>query len=195
MPPQYMTSTVEVELRAERSGAERRNVIHYFFTGARPTSAELDALLIDVENNIVQYQEDFTCLGTRWYEVVATDIHDVNGAQRSRSMNRLGAGGTQVLPGACSLCLSKRTNRRGQSYRGRYYLFDLPEDFFNGDDLNPIYILGINQLIGALLAPRQSGKFLPAVGSRKWSGSTPFVSMVYDAVADTQVRRGKNRGI
>lgn len=195
MPPVILIQTVEVELRAERSGQARRNVIHYFYLGGRPTAAELDQLLLEVENGIIQEQEDLSVLGTRWYEAVATDMHDINGIQRTRSMNRQAAGGTQVFPGAVSLCLSKRTSRRGQSYRGRFFLFDLPEDFFNGDDLNPIYIPGINELVAQLILPRVSGRFFPAVGSRKWSGSTPFNVMTYDLISDTQVRRGKARGI
>lgn len=189
-----MVNVVEVVLFAERSGEERRNVIHYNYSGTRPSSGEMLNLLNDVETDIIQYYEDFVALGTRWYQLTARDMTDENGAIASKSINRISAGPVDNLPGAMSLCLTKRTARPGRSFRGRFYLIDLPEDIFNGDDLNVTFIPAINTLITHLLLVRQAGRFTPAVGSRKLQGGTAIQAITYDLVADTQTRRGKGRG-
>lgn len=191
-----MLRTVEITFFASRSGEERRNVIHYRYADGspRPTSAELVNLLADMELAVLDQQENITCLGTTWYQITARDMEDVNGATASRAVSRLATGGTQVFPGSIAFCLSKRTARSGGSFRGRFYLFDLSEDFFNGDDLNVAYIPAINQFTAALLLPRQANRFVPSVGSRRLGGSTPITAITYDLVADTQIRRGKGRG-
>lgn len=188
-------NTVEVTLKASRAGQERRNIIHYRYSGSRPTSAELGNLLADVELSIINEYEDFVCLGTVWYEVDAADIHDAGGAFASRAINRVAAGGTQVFPGNVSHCLTKRTGLRGRSYRGRFYLIDLPEDYFNGDDMNVFYLPVVTQLADALLLPRQTGRFHPAVASKTLNGSTDILEITFDLVADSQRRRLKGRGI
>jgi len=192
----YMLRTVEVVCFASRSGEERRNVIHFRYAdgSARPTATELMNLLNDVELALIDEQEDVTCVGTVWYQVTARDMEDVNGATASKSISRVGTGGTQVFPGSVAFCLSKRTARAGRSFMGRLYLFDLSEDFFNGDDLNVGYIPALNQFTAALLLPRQAGRFVPSVGSRRLGGSTPINAITYDLIADTQNRRGKGRG-
>lgn len=199
MPPavfHYMLRTVEVVLFASRAGEERRNVIHYRYAdgSARPTVTELTNLLNDVELNIIDKQEDVTCLGTVWYQITARDMEDVGGAQVARAVTRSGTGGTNVLPGASAFCLSKRTGQPGKSFRGRFYLFDLDESASNGDDLNPAFNFAFTQLANELLLARQAGRFLPSVGSRLLGGSTPILAITWDQVFDTQVRRGKNRG-
>lgn len=193
----FMLRTVEVVLFASRAGEERRNVIHYRYLdgSGRPTVAELDNLLNDVEQEIIDEYEDFTCIGTVWYKISARDMEDVAGAYTEHNINRLAVGGTDVNPGGVSLALSKRTGQAGRSFRGRFYLIDTDESMFNGDDLNPGFIVPINELIVQMLLPRQSGRFLPSVGSRFLGGSTPMNTMTYDRVADYQRRRGKGRGI
>ena len=163
--------------------------------GSRPTVPELLNLLAAVEGSVIDRYEDFVCLGTRWYELIAQDIHDQTGFQVSRSINRLAAGGTQVSPANVSLCLSKRTSLPGQSNRGRFYVIDCPEDMFNGDDLNPFYNGALTTLANALQQPLLSGRFLPAVGSRRQQGSTVITAISWDQIADSQRRRLKGRGI
>jgi len=193
--PAYMLATVETVLKASRSGQQRRNVIHWRYSGARPSTSELSQLNDEIRDHIIDAQEDFTSLGTVWYEITSTDIEDSSGLQVTSSINRLAVGPVNNLPGAVSHCLTKRTNQRGRSKRGRFYLFDLPEDYFNGDDFNTFYVSVVNRLCNELLSARVGSRFLPAVGSRLLSGSTPLQAMSYDYVADTQVRRGKGRGI
>lgn len=190
-----MAFTVEVTLKAERLGQQRRNVIHYTYAGVRPGVAELQNLLAGVENTVIDRYEDFVCTGTRWYELVAQDMHDQTGFQVARSINRLSTGGTQVAPGNVTLCLSKRTALPGQSNRGRFYIIDCQEDMFNGDDLNPFYNGTIAVLAAQLQAPQVSGRFLPSVGSRRQQGSTVITAITWDQVADSQRRRLKGRGI
>jgi hypothetical protein len=191
--------TVEVVLFASRNGEERRNVIHYNYAQGpvphRPSVAELGNLLADVELNIIDKYENFVSLGTVWYQCTARDIHDATGNQAARAMTRVASGPLDNMPGAVSHCLTKRTAIPGRAYRGRFYLIDLPEDYFNGDDLNAVYIPIINALTAEMLLTRQAGMFVPAVASRKNLISTPITSFTYDLIADTQTRRGKGRGV
>jgi len=191
----YMLNTVEVTLKAERGTNQRANVIHYRYGASRPTSAQLSQLCDEVENGIIQEYEDFVCGGTRWYAIRAVDMADLGGVVFEKSINRLAAGGTQVAPSHVSLCLSKHTGRRGQSFNGRFYTIDSPEDMFNGDDLNPGYLPSLNELAAQLLLPRVGGIFAPAVGSRKLGGSTPMTSITWDLTCDSQRRRLQGRGI
>ena len=189
-----MAYTVEVTLKAERSGNQRRNVIHYAYLTTRPTVAELTTLLAHVENIVIDKYEDVVCTGTRWYELVAQDMHDQTGVQVTRTVNRLSVNGTQVSPSNVSLCLSKRTARAGRSYSGRFYMVDCAEDMFNGDDLNPLYNGAVTTLANAILAIPTGNRFFPAVGSRRSAGSTPMLAITWDQVADSQRRRLKGRG-
>lgn len=190
-----MAFTVEVTLKAERAGVQRRNVIHYAYTGTRPGVTELQNLLAGVESTVIDKYEDVVCTGSRWYELVAQDMHDQTGFQVTRTINRLSVNGTQVAPSNVSLCLTKRTALAGQTHRGRFYMIDCAEDMFNGDDLNPGYNGAIQTLAGALMAPQNAGRFLPAVGSRRDAGSTVMTAVSWDQVADSQRRRLKGRGI
>lgn len=191
----YMLNTIQVELKAQRGTNERRNIIHYRYGGTRPTVSQLSALCDWVEANIIEEYEDFVCFGTRWYSIRAVDFADLSGAVYEKSISRLSTGGSQVAPSNVSLCLSKHTSSRGRSFQGRFYTCDAPEDMFNGDDLNPVYLPAITELAAKLIAPPGIGGFLPAVGSRKLGGSTPITSVTFDTIADSQRRRLQGRGI
>jgi len=186
--------TVESKLFAQRSGRLRLNIIHWRYDLGAPNALELAALNADIEANIIQEYEDFVSLGTQWYQIVSTDIGGVGGATHTRSINRLAAGSLDDHPGNVSYVLSKRTALTGRSRRGRFYLIDLPEDFFNGDLINPAVIGAVDQLAAQLLLPRQSGRFIPAVASPTLSISTQITSITHDGVADSQRRRLTGRG-
>lgn len=194
MPFHPILQTVEVTLKAERAGNQRRNVIHYYYNLPRPSASEISLLLAAVEASVIEKYEDVVCTGTRWYELVGQDIHAVGGAQVSRAINRLSSNGTQVAPSNVSLCMSKRTNFAGGSNRGRFYFIDAAEDMFNGDDLNPLYNGALTTLANALLTSHVSGRFLPAVASRINGVSTGMTAITWDQVADSQRRRLKGRG-
>lgn len=194
-PTPIMVQTVEVTLKASRSGEERRNVIHYLYTGPAPSAAELATLCAEVRDRVVDRYEDFTSIGTIWYEVHARDCADPGGAQYSLGMTRLSAGPVSVMPGQVSCCITKRTNSGGRSFRGRFYTIDNPEEMWNGDDMNPLYIPVIADFGTRLLEPRVSARFVPSVGSRKLGGSTQMTAITFDLVVDTQRRRTKGRGI
>lgn len=192
-----VTETVEVVMFASRSGQERRNVIHYKYGllgGGRPTVTELTNLLNDVIGSIINEQEDCTSIGTTWYKVSARDIHDEFGAVAEVNTTRVGSLVGNVMPGAVSICMSKRSGIPGRSKRGRFYLFDLDEASINGDDIAPAFNVPMTELAQALLLPRQGSRFIPCIASKRLGTSVPMTSMTWDQVSDTQVRRGKGRG-
>jgi len=194
MPFTPITNTVEVKLYAQRGGRLRLNVFHYGYDLGPPNAVELAALAVDIENGIVDKYEDFVALGTQWYQIVLTDIDSAGGATHTRSINRIAVGSTEDLPGNCSYVLSKRTGATGRSKRGRFYLIDLPEEFFNGDLINPAIIFAVNQLAAQLLLPRQAGRFVPVVASPTLGTSQVITAITHDGVADAQRRRLTGRG-
>jgi hypothetical protein len=189
MPPIIMLQTVEARLIAERDGEARVNVIHFRYSTSGVTGGQLAQLASDIEDVIIDAQEDMVVVGTTWNSIEVQDMAVPNGLQHVRSINRQGVGGLQVMPGNVSFVLSKKTAQSGRSFQGRFYLFDMGEDFFNGSLLNPSYIDSVDALAAALLQPLASNAFVPAVGSRLLQGSTPITSIVYNDVVDTQRRR------
>lgn len=194
MPFVPILNTVEVKLFAQRGGKLRLNVFHYGYDLGPPNALELSALAADIETFIVDKYEDFVAVGTQWYQIVLTDISTATGATWTRAINRVSAGSLDDLPGNCSYVLSKRTGAQGRSKRGRFYLIDLPEDFFNGDLINPFVISAVNSLIGQLVLPRQAGRFVPVVASPTLGTSQAIVAITHDGVADSQRRRLTGRG-
>jgi hypothetical protein len=189
MPPTIMLQTIEARLIAERDGEARVNVIHYRYTSSGVTAGQLAQAASDIEDIIIDSQEDITANGTSWNSIEVQDMAVVNGLQHVRSINRLGVGALQVMPGNVSFVLSKKTAQSGRSFQGRFYLFDMGEDFFNGSTLNPAMIPAVDELVAALLQPIASNAFVPSVGSRLLQGSTPITSIVYNDIVDTQRRR------
>jgi len=190
-----IANTVECKLFAQRGGRLRLNVLHYRYNNPPPTSTELRNLNNDIVANIIDKYEDFVSIGTQWYQIVSTDIASSGGATDTLSTNRLSVGPIDDFPGNVSYVLTKRTAFTGRTARGRMYLIDLPEDFFNGDNFNPAYSAVVNNLAAKLLQFQVSGRFIPAVGSRSLGGSTPIQAITYDYISDTQRRRGKGHGI
>jgi len=189
-----LAETVEVVLSAERNGEERKNIIHYRYTGALPTEAEMESLALGVQSTIIQAQKALSCIGTNWIEIKVSEMSTAGGLVHSKSIFEAGVAMDGVLPGNSSHCLTKRTGFRGASFRGRFYLFDLPEDYFNGDDVELVMLPWATAIANALLTPHVSGKFLPAVGSEAIGGSTLINAITFDLVADSQRRRLKKRG-
>ena len=194
MAPVIMTMTVETVISAEREGRQRKNVIHWWTPAGAPSQADLRALNIHVRDNITDKYAEATCAGTTFVSIKSTDVSTATGAQDELQMNRATIGGAQVLPGQVSLCFTKRTAVRGKSTRGRMFTFDVPEDHFNGDILNPGYLPLLTTLAGRFLTPAVGGLFVPAVGSRKNGNSVVMTAITWDQVADTQRRRLTGRG-
>lgn len=186
--------TVESKLYAQRGGRLRINYLHWLYSGSQPSSAELANLNADIEANIIQEYEDFVAAGTQWYQIVSTDLETSTGATATRNINRISAGSIDDFPGNVSYVLSKRSGQRGRSRRGRFYLIDLPEEFFNGDVINFAVLPALNDLIAQMLLPRQSGRFTPAIASRVLGDSVAMTAITHDGVADSQRRRLTGRG-
>lgn len=194
MPFTPIANTVESTLIAQREGRQRLNVIHWNVGTAVPSTAELEQLNDEILAGIIDKQKQITCLGTAWTEVRSVFIETASGSVVSNSAFIAGTGGTQVFPGNVSHCLTKRTALRGRSFRGRFFLFDLSEDYFNGDTVNPGYLPAITALANELLLERVGGLFKPAVASRLLQGSQAIQEITFDQVADTQSRRLTGRG-
>lgn len=193
-----MFFTVEVVLFAQKNGNERRNVIHYHYTGAAPSVAELTNLLNDLDGGMFvnNLYPGLVATGTTWYLLTARDAAAATGAVAAKTVNHPSSyGGAQADNSNVSLCLTKRTGVPRRYARGRFYMIDCPENEFVDDTLQNIYLPGLTLFAAALMASRVSGRFIAAVGSRKYTGSTPITSIDWDFTADSQYRRLKSRGI
>jgi len=194
MPFVPLAATVEVVLSAERGGEERENVIHYRYSGALPTAAELNTLCTELVNNLLPVCAVLAVVGTNWVKIKASEMSTAGGLVQEQTVFVPGVALGGVLPGNVSHCLTKRTSFRGPSFRGRFYLFDLAEAYFTGDDVEIALLPFITGLGNALLTSRVGGKFTPAVGSDAIGGSTIFNAVTFDLIADSQRRRLKKRG-
>lgn len=182
-------------MSAERSGEERKNIIHYEYQpNTLPSEAEMQALAVEVANNIINAQQPITCIGTNWIEVKVSEMSTAGGLVHTEPIFRAGTAGGGVLPGNSSHCLTKRTGFRGGSFRGRFYLFDLPESYFSGDDLELPILPWVTTLATKIFEPRVGGRFLPVVGSETIHAGTLINAITFDLVADSQRRRLKKRG-
>lgn len=194
MPPVVITNTVEVVMEASRGGRERRNIIHYKWSGTAPTVAELETLSQEVADNIINSQQAVTCVGTSWSRVTATDLHGPGGATASVSIFRTGTVNGAAAPGNVAFALSKRTGFRGPRFRGRIYLFDLPEGGITDDTLDIGMLPLVTNFGGELMFSRVGGRFVPAVASRTGGFSTNLQSITFDLTSDSQRRRLTGRG-
>jgi len=188
-----IANCVEVVIKAERSGEERRNVIHYEYT-ADPTASSMTALANGVKDSIVTPCANITCIGTTWNAIQVTNVDAPNSLQIEVPMSISGLAGGGVLTGNASHCLTKRSNLVGRSMRGRFYLFDLFESYCNGDDVELAMIPWINLIASGLTQNQVGGIYKPVVGSRLLQAGTEFHSVSYDFIMDSQYRRLKKRG-
>lgn len=192
-----IANTVQVYWKAQRGGKLRENVIHYQYTAPRPTQSELDALLDDITNSILGVTgiPSVTMQNTNWYEIGARDVHDAFGATTIHSIGVTGLYGQASANNSnVSLALSKRTGVAARFARGRLFLFDTPENMFDEDLLNIIFVPALSIICAHLLASRSNGRFRAAVGSRVRALSVQLTAMNFDFVADSQRRRLQGRG-
>lgn len=191
---QAIDKCVEVVLKAERSGEERRNVIHYEWSTSVGLEANMIQLAEELRDGLLPFQAILTCIGTVWNAIQVTNVSEPNSLQIELPVNQTGVAAGGVLTGNASHCLTKRSNLTGRSMRGRFYLFDLPEAYANGDDVEMVFIPWINNVVNELTSARVGGIFRPVIGSRKLHAGTTFQSMTYDFIMDSQYRRLKKRG-
>jgi len=195
MPFQAIAQCVEVVLSAERSGEERKNIIHYKYpSGVLPDESEMHALAVEIGDHIINSQQILTCIGTNWIEIKVSEMSTAGGLVHTVPIFRSGLAAGGNLPGNSAHCLTKRTGFRGGTFRGRYYLFDMPESYFNGDDLELPILPWVTGLANELLFPRVGGRFVPVVGSKTIHAGTIINGITFDLVADSQRRRLKKRG-
>jgi len=193
-----MFFTVEVVLYAVRGTNERRNVIHYHYTGAAPSTGELGSLLDDLDGGMFvnNLYPGLVALGTTWYLLTAQDKAAASGAYATKAVSHSSSYSASTANNSnVSLCLTKRTAIRRRYATGRFYMIDCPENEFDNDQLNVAFLAGLTLFANALKASRVSGRFQAAVGSRKYTGSNPITTIDWDFNADSQRRRLRGRGI
>lgn len=192
--PFVIPNCVEIVTHAQSGGNERANVCHYSYTGVSPSASELEALCNEWESSVIDAQDDVTHVSSTFYKITARDLGDPVGAFAEKSIFRVGADASSGNSSQVSLCLSKRSGRRGRSNHGRFYLFDTADQLFDKDVLNVVFLPLLNNLAENLLEPRQSGRFLPAIASRKHLTTIQIRSFTWDFTVDTQRRRVPGRG-
>ena len=129
MPFVPAPNIIMVEMRALRNGQRVENRIMINATG-EPQPADLSDAAIMCWNWWENTYAPLLNEDTQLSEVVATSLHEQNGAQFTYAPDTTTTGTFTgpALPNEVSLCVSLRTGARGRSARGRFYVLSISDD-------------------------------------------------------------------
>ena len=194
---------VQANLHFISTGGDVQNVLHYEAPAAidYDLMMELGAALVDwfdtdLKNSLVTSQA--------LVAVVMTDLTTQNGptATYTAGLPITGTGGSDPLPANCAITVTKRTAKRGRSYRGRIYSLGASLGNVNGDLIDNGFVAGlVARWSNAISLTTASGTWPMVVVSRYHNNApritaeiTPVTSMDADNVVDSQRRRLVGRG-
>jgi len=194
----------QAELIYSWASQQCETVLHYTLDDAW-TTVQLqslgDALITKWNTNIKPLMGSTLSLTS----VVCTDLQAQNGASITRA-GGLPSAGTQtgdVLPNNCALVMTKRTDNRGRSFRGRIYSPAIPEPQISGNSPSGAFVTqlvnGWSQFMAVTIAGPLTAQLVVV---SKYSNNnprvigitTPVVSITSDGVMDSQRRRLPGRG-
>lgn len=118
----------QLEMRAVRNGQKIENRIMVNMLAEPEAAAMMDVAIAAWdwwENTYAPLLSDTVLLT----EVVATSLHEQNGPQVTYAPDATTTGevGGNALPNECTLCVSLRSDVRGRSARGRFYVLSIAD--------------------------------------------------------------------
>lgn len=203
MPYTSFPQTVQVDMVGSLNGQVVTNCLHFVGSQNPDTQnmGDLAAALVSWWNTAIK--NIVTTTGSLTL-VRVTDLATQDGEVVSyqTGLPIAGTASGDSLPNNVSLCFTKRTNKRGRSYRGRYYHWGMTEAHVTG---NTVTGAVISQMINSLdlLKTMTVGTDIWAlvVASRFQNGSqidpgvvTNVTGHTTDGVVDSQRRRLPGRG-
>lgn len=203
MPFVPALDTVQLEVTLLLEGQRIQNVYHYTVA-----SSVTPVNMLAFANDYVNYW-DVNWKG--WYpttvsliEVKVTDLNIDTGPVvfATASLPIVGTRVGAALPNNCALVLTKRTIKRGRSFRGRTYFGPLCEPDVTANAVSGTFVSGaitrmqgqIEQIVGAetwtmcVLSRISDGAY------RDFAETEPVIAISSDGLVDSQRRRLPGRG-
>lgn len=196
-------NTVQFEQIFTYSGSTIEMVHHYQFE-VTPTTADCEAmhvqartdwsntLIAELPSTLVWIQSKFTDLTTQTGFVYIT----------ATSLPFAGASASAQLPNNCAVVVTKRTAKRGRSFRGRSYMPGLTEENVNANSVLSTFTTPVLNFFNSIRdLPTTGNPVVMVVLSRIQNGVplaqgvvTPVTNFTVDTVVDSQRRRLPLRG-
>jgi len=185
-------------------GQTCENVLHYTLDSAWTVTQLTSLADAAIAEWIVSIKPQMTNL-LSLVSCIATDLSSQSGPSITRATG-LPSAGTQTgtaLPNNCALVITKRTELRGRSFRGRIYHPGLPTPQTSANNVTGAFVTNIVSGWNALTAITIAGPLTAqmVVVSKFHEGNprvigitTPVVNMTSDGVIDSQRRRLPGRG-
>ena len=203
MPFIPVPQVVQVELIFNHSGEICENVIHYT-SPVEPTTASMSLLGQQIVDWYAVNAKDQFPSTTQLQNVKLTDLTTQNSevVNYAVSLPMVGTRVGAALPNNVALTITKRTARRGRSYRGRLYHMGLTEADVTGNTVTPAVVTSIvNDYLLLLTRTTADGGYTMVVVSRQLNNVVrevgvvePVTGMTSDGVVDSQRRRLPGRG-
>jgi len=190
-------NTAKLEFRYTVLGEKAMNVV-YFQKGTQWNSSELDDLVTAAEALWTSELQALQHPEVTLNELVATDIHEDDGAQVTEPVGADGTAEITPLPNNVTLAISFRTGFTGRSRRGRLYHIGLGEQYVVDNAVSAIVagsILGAygDMLTGIATNTSSDHVIVSYCGDGDWRTSalvTPVTSYTLtDTTVDTQRKR------
>jgi len=191
------SGVAKLEFRYTVLGEKAMNVV-YFQKGTQWNAGELDDLVTAAEalwtSELQSLQHPLVTLN----ELVATDIHEDDGAQVTEPVGAVGTAEITPLPNNVTIAVSFRTGFTGRSRRGRLYHIGLGEQYVLDNNVTAIIaaaILGAygDMLTGIATTTSSDHVIVSYCGDGDWRTNaliTPVTSYTMtDTTVDTQRKR------
>lgn len=203
MPFIPVPNTAQLELVYLWQGQRCQNVLHY----VKASPWDITQLTELCEAAVVEWGAGLDIWASETLsliEVVATDLSSQTGpvVNYAEGLPIPGSVESESLPNNCSMVITKRTQKRGRSYRGRIYVCGLTEGAVNGNQVNQANVTGLLAGWTAMLSLAiTDDEANMCVVSRYQEGqplsqgiATLVTNLTTDGVIDSQRRRLPGRG-
>lgn len=189
-------STCKLELIGSVDSQEVVNVLHYKYTGASQTGAQLDAFITAWRTAHMAQWLAVHGSGYVLNTIIATDISSLTGATATQFLTtgNVGTGGAACPPNNVAIAVSWRTGLVGRRNRGRTFLGGLSSNQFSGDVVTGGGVSAIGTLATALIAQTFTGGYDFGVTSLKDVLTKVITGAILETILDSQRRRLPGRG-
>ena len=204
MPFQPCPTVIQARIVASLDNQDCENVLHF----KQPTGDITFSTLLSLGGDILSWLSSqiapLVTSDVAFRKIVLRDLSLVDGA--SAEMTGLGVSGSAdlpTLPNNVAYVMSLRTGISGRSFRGRAYMFGIPESVVVNNDVDIVYTDAAVAAWSALITTGAIGTtYLWSVLSRRNGGSLRPEGLgfaitqvtVVDTVVDSQRRRLPGRG-
>lgn len=200
MPPFYRTCPNAVAVQCVATLEQQFVENTFYYLGSAPADGGTVQALADLVDTVYNTTVMPLLVSDVGYDkTVCTALDTPTAPQYVTITNQGNSGGdlTKGLPSSVAFAITRYTALRGRSYRGRNYVFGIPEAKVIGRTLDLTYSAALVAAFESVDAACATLGFAPAVISWTQNGvrSDPGIATVvlgrrlYDLIVDTQRRR------